>query len=173
MSRSSTTGGPGSSRNWGSRERSPRPLPITSTGTRSPRSSAAAARPGWPCRSSCNGAARAIQRPTRGAVQTVQTEPLLQLLPVDLRIVAITVVEQDVGELSPGGQVPDLGRPFSQLTVAIAIAEPLVDVLAVPFIRMTVHADHGQVAGGGQDRGNGAGIALGHIDAHVRELMRS
>ncbi len=95
-----------------------------------------------------------------------------ELLGVGLGIVAVAVVEQDVGDLGVAGEGADLGCPCVQLVFGVAVAEPLVDVFAGPFLRVAVQADYGQAGGGGgQHRGDGAGVALRHVDAHIRQLM--
>jgi len=56
------------------------------------------------------------------------------MLSVALRVVAITVVKEDLGVARAAGQASDVARPLGELVVGIAITEPLVDVLAVPVI---------------------------------------
>src|SRR5215471_17873907 len=54
-----------------------------------------------------------------------------ELLGVGLGVVPEAVVEQDVG-VRLVGQVPDPGCPVLQFGLAVAVAEPLVDVAALP-----------------------------------------
>src|SRR5690348_5731256 len=65
-------------------------------------------------------------------------------LGVGLGVVAVAVVEQHVGLLGVVGQGAHLGRPLGQLGLAVAVAEPLVDVLAVPLGGVAVHPDDRQ-----------------------------
>jgi hypothetical protein len=65
-----------------------------------------------------------------------------QLLGVDLGVVAVAVVEQHVSVFGVAGQGPHPGCPFLQLGLGVAVAEPLVDILALSAVRMPVHADH-------------------------------
>jgi hypothetical protein len=52
---------------------------------------------------------------------------------VDLGVIAVAVVEQHVGLPGVAGQGGHLRRPLGQLGVGVAVAEPLVDVFAVPL----------------------------------------
>src|SRR5262249_34269585 len=56
-----------------------------------------------------------------------------ELLDVGLGVVVVAVVEQHVGLFGVAGQGTHLGRPFGQLSLGVAVAEPLVDVAAVPL----------------------------------------
>src|SRR5260370_1093878 len=71
-------------------------------------------------------------------------EQVGQLLGVDLGVVAVAVVEQDVGGLGLLGQGTDPGCPAGELCLGVPVAEPLVDVLAVPVLGVAVHAHHPQ-----------------------------
>ena len=89
-----------------------------------------------------------------------------ELLGVDLGVVAVAVVEQHVGLPGVAGQGAHLGRPLLQLGIGVAVAEPLVDVLAIPLVRVAMHADDGQIGrGGGQDRRDRVAVALRHVHA--------
>jgi len=70
------------------------------------------------------------------------------------------------------GQSPDVVGPRRQLVAVVAVAEPLLDVMAFPVVRVPVQADHRQVAGGGQHRRDGVRVALRLVHAHVRQLVR-
>ena len=59
----------------------------------------------------------------------------------DLRVVEEAVIEQYMRDFSVTGEGTDLGCPIGQLFVGVAIAELLVDVVAVPFRRVTVQVD--------------------------------
>jgi hypothetical protein len=59
-------------------------------------------------------------------------------------VVAVTVVEQHVGLGRVAGPGSDLGCPFAQFSLAVAVAEPLMDVVDVPAGRVAVQPDHGQ-----------------------------
>src|SRR5439155_6747355 len=63
-----------------------------------------------------------------------------ELLGVDLGVVAVAVVEQHVRFLGVAGQGAHLGRPLLQLGIGVAVAEPLVDVAAVPLVGVAMHA---------------------------------
>src|SRR6266487_3491489 len=68
-----------------------------------------------------------------------------ELLGVGLGVVAVAVVEQHVGLPGVAGQDPHPGCPLRQLGLAVAVAEPLVNIAAVPLVRVPMQADHGQV----------------------------
>src|SRR5215470_18289644 len=70
-----------------------------------------------------------------------------ELLGVGLGVVAVAVVEQHVGLFGVAGQVAHLGPPLGQFGVGVAVAEPLVDVAAVPLGRVPMHPDDSQIAG--------------------------
>src|SRR5260370_31995751 len=96
-------------------------------------------------------------------------EQVGQLLGVDRGVVAGAVVEQDVGGLGLLGQGTDPGCPAGELGLGVPVAEPLVDVLAVPVLGLAVHAHHRQVGRGREHRGDRAGEALRHGHAHIRQ----
>src|ERR1700761_7233003 len=94
-------------------------------------------------------------------------EPSGELPGVDLGVVAVAVVEHHVGLGGVLGQALDVPCPGCQLFVAVAVAEPLLDILALPLVRVAMHADDGQVAGGGEDRRDGGRGTLRHVHADV------
>src|SRR5580692_7101687 len=61
-------------------------------------------------------------------------EQVGQLPGIGLRVVAVAVVEQDMRGRGVVGQRAHFGRPFAQLAFGVAVAEPLVDVLAGPLV---------------------------------------
>jgi len=65
-------------------------------------------------------------------------------------VVAVAVVEHHVGLGGVLGQPLDVAGPLRQLVLVVAVAEPLLDLMAFPLVRVPVQADHRQVAGGGQ-----------------------
>jgi hypothetical protein len=87
-------------------------------------------------------------------------------------VVAVAVVEHHVGLVGLRGQLLDVARPRRQLAGVVAVAEPLLDVVALPLVRVPVQADHGEVAGGGQHRRDGVRVALRLVHAHVRQPVR-
>jgi hypothetical protein len=78
------------------------------------------------------------------AVPVLRVQELGEPRGVDLGVVALAVVEQHMGAGGVPGQGAHLGCPPRQLGLGVAVAEPLVDVLAVPPVRVPMHADDGQ-----------------------------
>ena len=56
-------------------------------------------------------------------------------------VVAVAVVEDHVGLVRVLREPPHLAGPFLQFLVAVAVAEALLYVLALPLVRVTVQAD--------------------------------
>src|SRR4051812_19140677 len=80
-------------------------------------------------------------------------QELRELAGVGLRVVAIAVVQQDVRLLRLRRELTKLRRPRLELFLGVEVAEPLVDVSAVPLVAVPVEAHDGEVPrGGGDDR---------------------